>query len=295
MVKIIWRKISLLVGIGLALAGGMSTAAAQRDLDDPVEIGFPPGAALPDLQALPITDLILTVNPSTGVRELRFSNSVANTGHGPLELFGQYDEVKDTIVVTQHIYSDDETIIEPLDGSFYFSGEHMHWHWEDFAAYEIWAIETGGDLSRLVLAKDKVGFCLFDTQRVSSAWVEENVEGELVIAPRVFYSTCWLGRQGISVGWMDIYRNSLPGQAIDISDLKDGVYALRSVADPLDVIHELNNENNDTVLYFSLHGNELLVLGEEFSLLEYFAVLVDEGKIGIENGKVLVEEEEEPH
>jgi hypothetical protein len=287
--KIVWRSILVLALIITAIMVGLTPAAAQDEKTDPQAESFPPGAALPDLQTLPITDLTLEMNPNTGARTLRFSNSVANTGGGPVELRGTVDEQSGDIVVSQHIYGAEETVVVPLEGTFYFSGNHMHWHWEAFTAYEIWTVETGGDLSRMVLANDKVGFCLFDTHAIGSDWIEENVEGELFIAPRAYYTTCQHGRQGISAGWVDVYELTLAGQALDVTELEDGVYALRSVADPLDAIYELDSENNDTVLYFSLHGDELIVLGEEFSLMNYFARLVDAGKIEVVDGKVVEE------
>jgi hypothetical protein len=287
-------KLFFRIALGLALiipalAGSLGAAAAQEDGTGPGLVDLPPGASLPDLQTLPITDLTLQVNANTGARTLRFSNLIANTGGGPLELRGELSD-EDGIVVSQHIHGADEVVVEPVEGTFYFSGNHLHWHWEGFVAYEIWAVETGGDLSRVVLSNDKVGFCLYDAYPVPENWIEENVEGELFIAPRAYYTTCQFGRQGISAGWVDEYELTLPGQALNITALDDGVYALRSVVDPLSAFYELDPENNDTVLYFSLHGNELMILGAEFSLIDYFALLVEEGKIEIEDGKVARQE-----
>jgi hypothetical protein len=259
-------------------------ALAQEGEVDKGEKEFPAEAALPDLRTKPITDLRLVVDASSGERLLRFSNLVANVGDGPLEIYGTIDEDDPSgIIAHQHIYGDDETIVEPLEGTFYFSGQHMHWHWEGLAAYEIWTIETSGALSRKVISNDKVGFCLRDSRRADRTWVAQNTEEDFTAAADREYSACRLGRQGISTGWVDVYQSTLPGQALDITDLADGVYALRSVADPLDAIYELDSTNNDTVLYFAIHDDELIILGEEFSLFEYFEQLVDAGKIEVKD------------
>jgi hypothetical protein len=290
-INLFWRLILILGLIAPAVFWGLTGAAAQTDIDDPSQVELPSDTALPDLQTLPITDLRLQVDTNTGERALRFSNSIVNAGEGPLELHGEYDEQADTIIVFQHIYSGDEVVIEPLEGTFYFSGEHLHWHWEDFIAYEIWTVETGGDLSRKVLSNDKVGFCLYDTHPIGSDWIEQHMTGKLERAPRAVYTTCRFGRQGLSVGWVDVYEHHLPGQALDISDLDDGIYALRSVANQDGVLHELNYENNDMVLYFALHEDQLIILSEEFSLMDYFGRLVEEGQIEIIDGKVVEESE----
>jgi hypothetical protein len=279
--KLLWRMILILGLIAPAVTGGLTSAAAQTEIEEPPQVELPSDAALPDLQTLPITDLRLQVDPNTGERSLRFSNSIVNAGEGPLELHGEYDRQADQIFVSQHIYLEDEVIIEPLDGTFYFSGEHLHWHWQDFIAYEIWTIETGGDLSRKIFANDKVGFCMYDTHPVRNDWIEQNAAGELEPAPRAVYTSCRYGRQGISTGWVDVYEDTLPGQALDVSDLEDGIYALRSVANLYGVLYEENTENNAAVVYFSLQGEELMVLGQEFSLLDYFRILVEEGKVDL--------------
>jgi subtilase family serine protease len=50
-----------------------------------------------------------------------------------------------------------------------------------------------------------------------------------------------------------------------ITGLSDGIYALKSTVDPLDRLLESDENNNATVLYFSIHENRLEVLGIDFS------------------------------
>jgi hypothetical protein len=269
---------------------GEDKPAPETQADQP-ELDLPPGALLPDLRTLPFDDLRLIVNVETGARTLRFSNRIVNAGLGPVELRGEREGNSGAFSVWQVIYGGEEPARVPVEGNFYYNQQHTHYHWDGFAAYEIWTVETSGSLSRAVLENDKVGFCLFDTRPVSSSWLDQNVEEELSIPLRRVYWNCNFNRQGISPGWVDVYRHNIAGQAIDVSALDDGVYALRAVVDPYGALVETDPTNNEALAYFALLGNDLHVLGEEFSLLEYFALLVDEGKIQIyETGKVLVEE-----
>jgi hypothetical protein len=255
-----------------------------------LQVELPEGALLPDLQTLPFNDIRMNINVQNGDRLLRFSNRVVNAGPGIIELRGQRDGNTDQFTVAQHVYGGEAVAVLPVDGNFYYNQDHTHYHWEGFTAYEIWTVETSGELSRPVIRNDKVGFCLFDTVRASHEWLSENVTHEMTIPDRRVYSNCIFARQGISPGWVDVYRSNISGQVLNISELEDGVYALRAVVDPYGVLYETNSENNDTVTFFALHGPELTLLGGQFSLVDYFALLVDQGKIAIEDGTVLLEE-----
>lgn len=71
-----------------------------------------------------------------------------------------------------------------------------------------------------------------------------------------YQATTWI-RQGISANWTDSYRSHIPEQHIDITHLPDGYYALESVIDPLGVIEEVDNTNNNAIVYFNLQDGEL--------------------------------------
>src|SRR5262245_33118342 len=56
-------------------------------LMSPAALAGPAGTIhYPDLQTLPPTDIGIEYNPVTGQKLLRFSNTIANVGEGPLEL-----------------------------------------------------------------------------------------------------------------------------------------------------------------------------------------------------------------
>jgi hypothetical protein len=61
----------------------------------------------------------------------------------------------------------------------------------------------------------------------------------------------------MSPGWGDQYDADLDGQALDISGLLDGVYALRSIANVGGWLLETDYTNNSATIYLALDGNEV--------------------------------------
>jgi hypothetical protein len=249
---------ALLLGSGVALLSASGTALAATPL-------------YPNLQTLTPADLSFgtaTINGTTH-RVLRFSNTVWNSGEGRLELRAK--TVKTTSGkksrVTQRIYDDAGGYTNKQVGDFVYHATHNHFHFENFADYELW---TRADYDRWLsggqgLAQrrgTKTTFCLMDTNRVQA------LPGSPSSA---YYAQCGLNLQGISVGWADKYDYSLPDQWIDLgttSYLPDGDYVLRSVADPRNRIYESANRNdtsresqkaNEGVTFFSVQGEAITV------------------------------------
>lgn len=210
---------------------------------------------LPDLVTLPPTDLRIRINPADGHKILRFTNSIMNNGPGRMEIWGVTNPASGKMTVTQHIYNSEDSAESRVVGEFFFHPEHNHWHLGDFARYEIWSIGTDGELDSVVAVSNKISYCLRDDARSDIA----------VAASRQTYTTCNHERQGISAGWIDIYRYHLPGQSIDITFLPDSIYALRSTVDPENRLWEQNPANNTTVLYIEIEGNRVhIVESREF-------------------------------
>jgi hypothetical protein len=205
---------------------------------------------LPDLTTLPPTDLRIRVNSADGHKLLRFTNSIVNNGPGKMELWGDTQPSSGKMTVTQYLY-DTEGSTEKRDvGEFFFHPEHDHWHLGDFALYEIWSVGTDGKLNSVVAVSNKISYCLRDDER-------SNAPGA---ATYQTYISCDHERQGISVGWIDIYRYHLPGQSIDITFLFDGIYALRSTVNPENRLWEENLENNTAILYIEIEGNRVRIV-----------------------------------
>jgi hypothetical protein len=205
---------------------------------------------LPDLTTLSPSDLRIRVNPADGHKLLRFTNSIMNIGPGKMELWGDTNPGSGKMAVTQYLY-DTEGAAEKKDvGEFFFHPEHDHWHLGDFARYEIWSVGLDGRLDSVVAVSNKISYCLRDDER-------SDIPGA---ARYQTYISCNHERQGISVGWIDIYRYHLPGQSIDITFLFDGIYALRSTVNPENRLWEENRENNTAILYIEIEGNRVRIV-----------------------------------
>ena len=62
------------------------------------------------------------------------------------------------------------------------------------------------------------------------------------------------------MGWIDIYRQYLAGQKIDITSLPNGIYALRSTVNPENNLMETTRENNTAILYIEIEDDRVKVI-----------------------------------
>ncbi|MPZ48290.1 MAG: hypothetical protein GEU75_03085 [Dehalococcoidia bacterium] len=239
----------ILIVLGLIL---FSAAACSGGLPEPGQGGADPDGPIatptpaidrnllaPDLQTLPPFKLSLQ-STLEGGRELRFGTTIVNLGQGPLDLLGQPDSAGRT-VVTQRIARIDGGISARQVGNFILHPTHEHWHFEDFMEFELWSYAPGGRLEQRLVTSGKLTFCIFDTETIEPA-----------AAKAAAFSECGNEAQGISVGWGDTYDAPVPGQALDVSDIADGRYALRMIADPDDRLLELDETNNANVAYIEI-------------------------------------------
>ena len=217
---------------------------------------------LPDLVAVPASELSIHLNKKTGIRRLRFTSSLGNVGLGPIEVrpnqkqpcpVGQHNS-------TQIVYRDANLnrIYEPLidvgvfrhrAGCMIYHPLHHHWHFKASAQYVLYDPSDG--LQAVVSVRRKVSFCLRDTARLPLRY------GFFTYSEA--YGKCTRrSPQGISVGWMDIYQSFLAGQSVVLPpELPDGLYCLTTVVDPIDQLLEVNNTNNGAVRALAIHGNRV--------------------------------------
>jgi hypothetical protein len=240
----------------LWLAVGPAVQAQTQGGDDPappspakaeVQWTDPSEPRLPDLRTAPPRDLY--IERRGGTRLLRLANLVWNSGLGPLELTGRLNPETGKTQVTQRLYAPDESVQDVLVGEFVFHITHAHWHVEDFARYELWALDSRGLPARMVATGTKLSYCLIDTDRVDPANPSYPDSRQ--------YMGCGRVLQGMSPGWGDLYKADLDGQTIDISTLPDGVYALRSTANVGHWLLETDYTNNTATLYVALSGDSV--------------------------------------
>ena len=115
------------------------------------------------------------------------------------------------------------------DGLFEQSLCHAHYHFRNYATYELFAVNNG-TLGDPILAA-KRGFCMIDVTPYASpgSWQYRNCGRPALPAlglPAI------AGNQGISVGWADTYVKWLAGQYFVVDDLPGGTYLIRITVNP---------------------------------------------------------------
>jgi len=114
------------------------------------------------------------------------------------------------------------------DGLFEFATCHNHFHFRNYAKYELLPVAADGSLGAPIQAK-KRGFCMIDVtpfhETSNGSWVYRSC-GRIGIP----------GNQGISTGWADTYVKSLGGQYFLMDDpvapVTPGNYLLRITVNP---------------------------------------------------------------
>ncbi|MGH7288854.1 MAG: lysyl oxidase family protein [Myxococcota bacterium] len=171
-----------------------------------------------------------------GCAHLRLAAATPNVGRAPLEVYGVLPPNPDgTQDVYQRVFRDDGSSWDRLAGRFVFHDDHDHVHFEDWAVYRL-RENLGGTPGAVLTEGNKTSFCLLD-----SSPYDLGLPG--APASRVF-SRCDGTVQGISVGWEDVYRKTLPGQSISLCGITNGSYWLEAEVDPLDGILEADETNN---------------------------------------------------
>lgn len=236
----------LLVPLAVALLGAgflfPGPAGAQVDM-------------LPNLVALPAENIHVGATDypdEEGPRALRFATSTANHGDHPLELYGSVQTPYSAAAQQCVNFVDRGLCLERRDvGGFVFHPAHGHWHFEDYALYELRTLKRNGKPnmkpSGLAAPGRKVSFCLID--------VEENAGGSGSSSPPgPFYTGCLGVFQGISPGWADVYHSELEGQQIPLLGVRDGRYALVITIDPFGQLAETTRADNRSFVKIRITG-----------------------------------------
>ena len=223
------KKFSLMSMPVIVCIASISLGQAQAGDDMALE--------LPDIIVRQSDLLDNDIRVSGGRTLLRLSNGTANAGTGPLYLYGATPGNDDgTQDVRQRVFREDGSYFERVAGTFVYHPEHNHIHFEEWAQYRLRRVVGEDGVGDVVAAGQKTSFCIIDLG-VYDRSLPDYVSGG-------FFRTCSSTTQGLSVGWIDVYSKSLPGQNIDITDVSDGHYWLESEVDPNNNVLESNEDNN---------------------------------------------------
>lgn len=216
-----------------------------------------PALLLPNMRSLRPSDL--SIERVGDQRRLRFAASLANLGPGPMRVQprGQTDCPSGQHPARQVVYRDGNA-----DGSYQRAVDlpvqrrdagcmlrhrgHDHWHFDAMAAYSL--RRPGTDTA--LVARNKVSFCLRDNRRVPD---------QRVVVRRQHFGECSrTSQQGISPGWIDVYKADLKGQWLRIpDDVDDEVICLDLEADPRQRLTETNEADNATSVAVRINGTRV--------------------------------------
>ncbi len=247
------RGIRLALALTL-LAIAVGPAALARAATSP--------AKLPDLAMLPPFNFHIEMTDDDR-KLLRFSTVSVNVGDGPFRIYGSaadgHADLGETLDVVQWIKREDGSWTERATSAHMsWSGDgHDHWHVIDYQRFKLVKLDD-----KVVGKVAKTGFCAFDSYPYTSfkpTWFDAdrsvcqtNTAGEVLM--------------GHSKGWGDIYRWDIAFQWIDITDVPNGTYKVRVVADPPFAsggrFREKDDSNNRSWTKIRIRGMSVEVLAK---------------------------------
>lgn len=226
---------------GLAVVsgcGGDDELAAFREPEPPVG-----EAALPDL--MPKPQLNVTTQRLVDRWYIRFSTIIVNVGAGDFLLRARRVDLGSEWRVEQLIpHSGGGLELVPVDAELAWGGDgHGHWHIVRVATVRLLPLDGAGQpVDDTVETDGKIGFCFYDHTHE----LERGPEDGAYSAHTCGDERDTLLGMGLSPGWNDTYRQSLPGQSIEVTGLPDGKYRLVTDVDQYGWFREADRENNRT-------------------------------------------------
>lgn len=221
--------------------GSRGSASAQAHPSLPACVRNDPNLLLPDMIVEQPTQL-RNVYRAQG-RVIAFTSTVGNIGDGPLLLEGHTVSTSEgnKTQAWQIIRKKDGSECARLAGYFIFHPAHFHWHFERFVGYEL---RDDSPTGRLVAGGQKTTFCLIDAGMLRGY-------GPVAYPQQTVGNNCGPeGRQGISVGWKDIYLHNYADQFVQLDrdvpygPVPQGGYILVNHVDPDGLVWEKDTTNN---------------------------------------------------
>ena len=195
---------------------------------------------LPDLVSVPAWQIGSEVDED-GTDRLTFSAHEWNAGPGPLVVEGYRRGSSETMDAYQFFYKNGKEVSSTKTGTmeYHDAPEHDHWHFLDFASYEL--VEPDG---ALVTTSGKQSWCLVPTDPVDlsvpgAVWRPEATGLDSACGDR---SALWL-REVLPAGWGDTY-SQYQTQAFDLTGVRNGTYQIKITVNPNGNLHERTKSNN---------------------------------------------------
>ena len=205
---------------------------------------------LPDLVSLPAFGI--STHTEDGRDQLDFAATVYNGGSGTLVAEGFRRGSKELMDAYQFFYRGKKQVAARKVGTMGYDNRpsHQHWHFHDFAVYDLVARKT-----KRVRTSGKEAFCLAPTDAIDllqRGAVVNPGNGDLATACGG-KSSVWV-REVLAQGWGDTYTQQRAGQSIDITGLPNGTYWIRVTANPDKRLYERTRKNNVSLRRVVLGG-----------------------------------------
>ncbi|HET6991424.1 MAG TPA: PKD domain-containing protein, partial [Bacteroidia bacterium] len=205
---------------------------------------------------------------------LTLSNATPNIGWGPMEIHGSNNCWCDTVTVPcstslcpdgnpptqqliQTIYHKNGSTITSFDtltpGTMSYHPSHGHIHVNNWAVFTLRKQDTtiASPLNWPIVAQGaKISFCLINLGDCTGdyGYCRDSLGNVITMAdvpnaPFGIVTGCGTS-QGIFVGNLDIYNQTLPGMDMDLTNVCNGDYYIVSITDPDNNFIESNENNN---------------------------------------------------
>ena len=215
---------------------------------------------LPDLDQLAPTQLSIAPVPGSPVRWfLAFDSRIANgppsgMGVGPMILRSSRTSTTAPMIANQVMVAADGTeTIRPGVGTLQYavSADHSHWHYLGLDRYELRKASN----QKRVAPDNKTGFCMPD-HVFTPDHCGRSRPGALTI------------QEGLSPGYVDLYRANLEGQNIEVTGIKRGIYYL---------VHRVNADSSlcESNLSNNASATKIRLWPKGYGVAPYLSILGD--------------------
>jgi len=206
---------------------------------------------LPNIRALAPAGIAML-----NATSMKFSATSWNSGDAKLELIARNPETDPATgqtkqPVDQRIYCSGGAFYDRPAGKAEYHAAHNHVHYNDYANY---ILEPASGQVQSPRQGSKTTFCIMDTTGVNSQLKGASGSAVFNWCPTQDPS---FSTQGMSVGWGDTYGANLAGQSLLIGDLPAGMYRLRHVFDPKNLLLEKSDNDNESCRLVEIGVSEL--------------------------------------
>jgi Lysyl oxidase len=205
-------------------------------------LSHPPVSAEPDLVPLPSWGITISHVKKAKEDYLNFAATVWIGGNGPLDVEGFRSNGSGTMKAYQYFYRNGKLIGKARVGTMGFANYNA-WHFKQFAEYRLLNAHK-----QIAVRSRKVSFCIAPTDGVDmllrhAVW-QPSYTG---ISGNCGDPTALWVTETLPLGWGDTYVQTVPYQNFDITNIPNGTYYIKIIANPGHLLYE-TNRNNDVSL-----------------------------------------------